>query len=381
MPKAPGASTRLVSRLGAVLLTVVLLAVGCSGSNTPDAQQSGGQSGGQSGSPSTASPVHVNLLLAYLPDMIADHYLLAQHFGDFQTCGIDIEFKSAADVSNALQLLITGGVDYAVVDPFTYISGLVKGLPIMAIGEEVARTGVTYVSLADTGITGPQDLPGKVVGVSPGLDNELYLKQIMRENLTAAQQAQVKFVPSGNSLQPLLTGQIDVSSEWFVNTNVQAVQAKGIKLNFLNALDFGIAVPGNVIVTTTQRIQENPDEVRRVLAAAAAGQYESLDPNNADLAVQLVGQAMGEDQVAPPGVESAIFTEVQKLKQAPEWEQYGPMWNIAEGYTQAENFLVQAGQLQSDQVLPADQMFTNQFLQEIYSPGQTFDLASVCGGA
>lgn len=373
MPKALGASTRPVSRLGAVLLTVVLLAVACSSNNNSNANQSGG--------PSTASTDHVNLLLAYLPDMIADHYLLAQHFGDFKTCGIDISFKSAADVSNALQLLITGGVDYAVVDPFTYISGLTKGLPIMAIGEEVARTGVTYVSLATDGITGPQDLPGKVVGVSPGLDNELYLKQIMQQNLTPSQQAQVKFVPSGNSLQPLLTGQIDLSSEWFVNTNVAAVQAKGIKLNFLNALDYGIAVPGNVIVTTTKRIQENPDEVRRVLAAAAAGQYESLDPSNADLAVQLVTQAMGADQVAPPGVEKAIFNEVQKLKQAPEWQQYGPMWNIADGYTQAEHFLVLAGQLQSSQVLPPEQMFTNQFLQEIYPPGTQFDLQNACGSA
>jgi NitT/TauT family transport system substrate-binding protein len=371
MPKALRASTRPERRLGAVLLTVVLLVVGCSGNNNADSQQSGGP----------APTTHVNFLLAYLPDMIADHYLLAQHFGDFQTCGIDIEFKSAADVSNALQLLITGGVDYAVVDPFTYISGLAKGLPIMAIGEEVARTGVTYVSLAETGITGPQDLPGKVVGVSPGLDNELYLKQIMRENLTPAQQAEVRFVPSGNSIQPLLTGQIDLASEWFVNTNVQAAQARGIELNFLNALDFGIAVPGNVIVTTTRRIQENPDEVRRVLAATAAGQYESLDASNADLAVQLVTDAMGADQVAPPGVEKAIYTEVQKLKEAPEWTQYGPMWNIAEGYTQAEDFLVQAGQLQSDQVLPPDQMFTNEFLQQIYSSGEHFDLASVCGSA
>jgi len=364
--------TRQIRRFGAVLLASTLFLAGCGGSDNNN---------GSTG-PSGQTLEHVNFLLAYLPDMIADHYLLAQQNGDFKTCGIDFEYKSAADVSNALQLLITGGVDYAVVDPFTYISGKLKGLPIMAIGEEVARSGVTYTSLASENIQGPEDLPGKTVGVSPGLDNELYLKQIIAKNLTSEQAAQVKIVPSGNSLQPLLTGQIDLSAEWFVNTNVQAAIARGIDLNFLNALDYGIAVPGNVIVTTQKRIDEQPDQVKRLLAAAAAGQYESMDPASADLAVQLVTDAIGANGVAPAGVEKAIFTQVQNLKKAPEWTSEGMMWNIADGYTQAEDFLVQAGQLDSGDVVPADQLFTNDFLQQIYSasPPSSYNVADVCGG-
>jgi ABC-type nitrate/sulfonate/bicarbonate transport system substrate-binding protein len=366
MPRPAGIPRASAARLTGVLMTLALVVAGCGGSGSAD-NGSGKQ-----------SLQHVNYLLAYLPDMISDHYLLAQHNGDFKKCGIDFEYKSAADVSNALQLLTSGGVDYAVVDPFTYISGLVKGLPIMAIGEEVARSGVTYVSLAKEGITGPQDLPGKTVGVSPGLDNELYLKQIMQQNLTPAQQTQVKLVPSGNSLQPLLTGQIDLSSEWFVNTDVQALVARGIKLNYLKALDYGIAVPGNVIVTTTKRISQDPQQVRRVLAATAAGQYESLDPANANLADRLVTKAMGASQVAPKGVEKRIFTQVQGLKRSPDWTKHGPMWNSADGYKQAEKFLVKAGQLKPDQVLPPSKLYTNKFLKEIYTPGRKFSLATAC---
>jgi NitT/TauT family transport system substrate-binding protein len=372
MTRTFGALTRKLGRLTAALLAMMLLVVACGDDSTSSKPAATGPS----------SLEHVNYLLAYLPDMIADHYLLAQHNGDFETCGIEFEYKSAADVSNALQLLITGGVDYAVVDPFTYISGLVKGLQIMAIGEEVARSGVTYASLAESGIQGPEDLPGKTVGVSPGLDNELYLKQIMSENLTPEQIAQVTLVPAGNSLQPLLTGQIDLASEWFVNTNVQAAESRGIDLNYLNALDYGISVPGNVIVTTTKRMQEQPDQVKRVLAATAAGQYESLDPANADLAVQLVTDAMGAAEIAPEGVEKAIYAEVQKLKEAPEWTDNGVMWNIEEGYTQAEDFLVQAGEMEPGDVLPVEQLFTNDVLEEIFSasPPSDFDVATACGG-
>jgi ABC-type nitrate/sulfonate/bicarbonate transport system substrate-binding protein len=203
----------------------------------------------------------------------------------------------------------------------------------------------------------------------------------MSQTLTPEEIAQVKLVPAGNSLQPLLTGQIDLASEWFVNTNVQAAEARGIDINYLNALDYGIAVPGNVIVTTTKRLQEQPDQVKRVLAATAAGQYESLDPANADLAVQLVTDAMGATEIAPEGVEKAIYTEVQKLKEAPEWTDNGVMWNIEEGYAQAEDFLVQAGEMESGQVLPADQLFTNDVLGQIYSasPPSGFDPATVCG--
>jgi ABC-type nitrate/sulfonate/bicarbonate transport system substrate-binding protein len=111
-----GALTGKLGRLTAAILSLMLLVVACGNDSTPS----------KPGDTGSASLEHVNYLLAYLPDMIADHYLLAQHNGDFQTCGIEFEYKSAADVSNALQLLITGGVDYAVVDPFTYISGVVR---------------------------------------------------------------------------------------------------------------------------------------------------------------------------------------------------------------------------------------------------------------
>jgi hypothetical protein len=69
------------------------------------------------------------------------------------------------------------------------------------------------------------------------------------------------------------------------------------------------------------------------------------------------------------------------LKQAPEWTKNGAMWNIPAGYTQAERFLVQAGQLKAGDLLPANQLFTNKFLQQIYaaSPPSNYELASVCG--
>jgi ABC-type glycerol-3-phosphate transport system substrate-binding protein len=70
-----------MGRSGAVLLALVLVVAACGGSDDSQTKTSSGK-----------TLEHVNYLLAYLPDMIADHYLLAQDNGDFETCGIDFEY-------------------------------------------------------------------------------------------------------------------------------------------------------------------------------------------------------------------------------------------------------------------------------------------------
>jgi NitT/TauT family transport system substrate-binding protein len=312
----------------------------------------------------------VSLLLSFLPDMIGIQYLLAQDMGHFKQCGIDFEAKSAAEVENPLQLLVSGSVDYAVIDPLSYVSAIHKGLPVIAIATDTPKTAVAYASFADKGVATPADLPGHRVGVQPGLDSQLFLDHIIKE-LPESERKKVKTAPVGFDLRPLLTGSVDVITLWPTNTNISEEEAKGKKFNLIKASEHGVNVPGNLVVTTKARVEKSPDQVKRVLAAFTAGQAASLDPANTDRAVDVVLRNIESD--IPREVEADIYKKVGELKQDPAWTEKGMGWNTTEAYAQTQTFLKEAGEI--DKELPVESLFTNKFLEELNSGGFSLDKA------
>jgi NitT/TauT family transport system substrate-binding protein len=312
----------------------------------------------------------VSLLLSFLPDMIGIQYLLGQDMGYFKQCGIDFEAKSAAEVENPLQLLVGGSVDYAVIDPLSYVSAIHKGLPVIAIATDTPKTAVAYASFADKGVATPADLPGHRVGIQPGLDSQLFLEHIIKE-LPEAERKKVKTAPVGFDLRPLLTNSVDVITLWPTNTNISEQEAKGKKFNLIKASEHGVNVPGNLLVTTKARVDKSPDQVKRVLAAFTAGQAASLDPANSEKAVDVVLKHVESN--IPREVEADIYKKVGELKQDPAWTDKGIGWNTPEAYGQAQTFLKNAGEI--DKELPVDSLFTNKFLEELNSGGFSIDKA------
>jgi ABC-type nitrate/sulfonate/bicarbonate transport system substrate-binding protein len=312
----------------------------------------------------------VSLLLSFLPDMIGIQYLLAQDMGHFKQCGIDFEWKSAAEVENALQLVVGGSVDYAVIDPLSYVAGIHKGLPVVAIATDTPKTAVAYASFAEKGVAKPEDLPGNRVGIQPGLDSQLFLEHIIKD-LPESERKKVKTAPVGFDLRPLLTKSVDVITLWPTNTNIAEEQAKGTKFNLIKASDYGVTVPGNVLVTTKARVEKSPDQVKRVLAAFTAGQAASLDPANSDRAVSVVRKLAESD--IPAEIEADIYKRVGELKQDPAWKEKGIGWNTDEAYGQAQTFLKAAGEI--DKELPVQELYTNKFLEELNAGGFSLDKA------
>src|SRR5688500_8001095 len=89
-----------------LLVSFVLLAAGC-----------GGSDGGDAGENGAGQPDQVKFLLAFVHDMVAVQYYFADDFGYFEQCGIDVEYQTAADVENPGQLILAGAVDIGILDP------------------------------------------------------------------------------------------------------------------------------------------------------------------------------------------------------------------------------------------------------------------------
>jgi NitT/TauT family transport system substrate-binding protein len=351
----------------AILAIFALVSASCGGSDEDP------QEGSDGGATEAAPKDHVKFLLAFVHDMVAVQYYLAEDLGYFDQCGIEIEYQTAADVENPGQLILGGAVDIGILDPLTYISGVHRGLPYIAIAEDTARTGVAYVSLKETGIEGPQDLPGHTVGVNPGGDNLWFLEKIMEDNLTSEQQGQVNIVPAGFSIQPLIAERIDVYTAWTTDSALNSLKHDGYEFNEIRAKEHGIETMGNVIVVSTDTLEENPDMVTRFLAAVSAG-FQSLTPENQEQAIDSALERIGED--IPREVEASIYQQLLELQQDPVWDEMGVGWHNPGAYAQTQEFLLANGEITEE--MPVEQLYTTEVLDQVIAGGEP-RIDEVCG--
>jgi ABC-type nitrate/sulfonate/bicarbonate transport system substrate-binding protein len=361
-------TSRKVLSLLALFAVLTLVAASC-GSSGGD----GADSGPEPNAGAEGQRDHVKFLLAFVHDMVAVQYYFAEDFGYFDQCGIDIEYQTAAEVENPAQLIVGGAVDIGILDPLTYISGVHRGLPLVAIAEDTARTGVAYVSLAETGIEGPGDLPGHTVGVNPGGDNLWFLEKIMEDNLTPEEQTQVEIVPAGFSIQPLMTGNIDVYTAWTTDSGLNTLKHEGNQFNEIRANENGIVTMGNVIVVSEETLQEKTDLVTRFLAAVAGGFHE-VTPDHEEQAIDSALERIGED--IPREVEGSIYQQLQDLFQDPVWEEMGAGWHNPDAYAQTQDFLLEHGEI--SEAMPVEELFTTDLLEQVYADGVP-QVDEVCG--
>jgi ABC-type nitrate/sulfonate/bicarbonate transport system substrate-binding protein len=322
----------------------------------------------------TKSTQHITMLLPYLNELDASQYYFANDFGYFKQCGLSVKLQPGAGVPDPGAALLEGKAQFAVLDPLTYISGVSRGLPYIAISEDTAHSGISYVSLASSGITSPRDLPGKTVALQQGDDNLWYLQYIMSKYLTKQQQSRVHIVPGGYNNTPLLAHRVDVYSEWSDSNDLVAAELRGLKFNVMAARNYGIYAMGDVVVVTKKLLQQDPGLVARFDAAinAGLGQYTL---QNAKHGVQSTEARLS------PKVSTRILTaqwpEVIALDQSSFWKQHGMGTNDPAAYQQVQNFLLANHKISAK--LPMSRLYTNQIIDRIYHNGQ-LQIANVCQG-
>jgi NitT/TauT family transport system substrate-binding protein len=335
----------------------------------------GGSDASTASSDSAPETEEVTLLLSYLHDVLNAHYYFAQDREWDQQCGMNLTIETAADVENPLQLLVGGAVDYALVDPLSYVAALQQGVPVIAIGEDVATTPVAYASFAELGVEDMTDLMGKTVGIEPGGDSEWFFDKMLQDNLTPEQIAQVTTVSVGYGLQSLLTGQVDVKSLWPTNTDVNARIAEGDEFAYLRASDYGITVPGNLIVTTQQRVEEDPESVEKFLGMTLNGMADAQQAEFKDEAVAAASERM-EDQV-PDEVIGLAYEALWDVRTNDVWAEKGLGWNDPAGYAQAQEIVVENGQAEEE--LPVEELYTDTFLEAVTPDGELRAIEEICG--
>ncbi len=224
------------------------------------------------GSPSFSVAAGKSVTFAYNTPTVSGTLpiVVAQDFGFFDAEGLEVKTVFIRGGPTALAALLGGGVDYTFVAGVAAVRAIAQNAPITIISG--IQPYMDYTLIGTRGMTGVNDLKGKVVGVTGpgGVAEFASVEGLAKKGLVRDRDYKILY-GVGNSparAQALETGKIDASPFSFLEK--LELEKKG----FPPLFDIGDVIPGFpfvVIVSSKQKLQSDPEGIVALLRAIHRG--------------------------------------------------------------------------------------------------------------
>ena len=300
-------------RAGCAAAVVAIAAAGCtSSSGSGGASAAGGASAGTMSamnSQSFGAPEKSTINVGVVPAMDSAGFFVALHDGLFAKEGLTINYTPQVSSETAVLEQKAGKLDISGGNYVSYIQKAMAGAPLEVIAEaSVMKQGSQVVfTLPDSGIKSLSQLQGHLVGVNaPKNIDYLLTASVLQENGIGLSHVgfpghPIPFPEMGSLLQ---NHQISAATlpEPFASLAEQQLGAVPIAdLNQGATQSF----PIEGYVVTKQWAQQNPNTLKRFLAALEAGQ-EIADTNRADVEQTFESLKAPQDGQVPPNIASVM---------------------------------------------------------------------------
>jgi putative hydroxymethylpyrimidine transport system substrate-binding protein len=257
---------RVVALLAAALLTATALAA-CGGS------------GAEPGASSEATPARAatpaTLVLDFQPNAVHSGIYAAQAEGDYDRAGIDLTVRQPSSSADSAKLLEAGRAQFAILDIHDLGLAREKGLDVVGIAPVVRRPLASVLARSDR-VTRPRDLEGKRVGVTGVPSDDAVLDSIVSAD--GGDPSKVERITIGfNAISALAAGKVDAATA-FWNAEGVTLKGKGVPIAEFRVDDYGApAYPELVMATSRKLIDSDPDLVKAMATATAAGYGRAID--------------------------------------------------------------------------------------------------------
>ena len=207
----------------------------------------------------------VSLRLPWILNVQAAGYVMAKEKGFYNKEGLTVEILPGGPNLNSTALVATGANTFGTNDTNGIILGINQGMDLVMVGACFQRHPAGVISLASSGINEPADLVGKTLAYNEGGPWTL-TKAMLR---AAGVEDGVTLVVSP-STEVLINGDVDAKTGFTINEPI-AIELAGKKTSVMLPSDFGIESNAEVIFTTRSFVKDNPETVRKFLAATIRG--------------------------------------------------------------------------------------------------------------
>lgn len=305
--------------------------------------------GAATGSTAPLTPIIVQLSFTHQAEFAG--FYAAQELGYYADEGLAVSFLEGGPEVNFIAPVASGTAQFGVAQPADLILARAAGQDLRSIAVIYRRSPIVFFALQESGITRPQDFVGKKIRGTVSTNQTL--QAMMSRMDIPASEYEVVLLPS--DIKEFASGQVPVWSG-FINVFVLEVQRAGYKINIVYPDDYRIHFYGDVLITTDELIQSNPDLVQRFTRATLQGWTYAVE--NPDRVGEFV-------QSYNPNADSAL--ESAKMAASIPLVNTGEDfigWMKPEVWAHMEQTLHEQGLLSGP--LDPESVYTMQFLREMY---------------
>jgi NitT/TauT family transport system substrate-binding protein len=181
--------------------------------------------------------------------------------------GLKVTFLEGGTDVPRWDSVLDGSAQFGLAGADEIILARSQGMPVRGVSVIYRRSPVVFITLADSGITRPEDFAGKQVRAPANTIPALHAIT-NRVGISPDQYIEVANLPSDLAL--FASGEVPIWGVYLTGFVVQAEQA-GYKLNIIYPDDYGVHFYADSIFTTDDRITKNPDLALRFLRATLKG--------------------------------------------------------------------------------------------------------------
>ena len=214
-------------------------------------------------------------------------YYVAQDKGYYEEAGLDVEIKPGGPDIAPVQVLAGGGADVMVDWMPSALAAREKGIPVVNIAQPFEKSGMMLTCRKETGITSPEDFPGRTLGVWFFGNEYPFLSWMSQLDIpTDGSDGGVTVIKQGFNVDPLLQKQADCISTMTYNEYWQVIDA-GIpedELVVFKYEDQGVATLEDGLYVLEESLADEAfvDKMARFVAASMKGwAYTKENPEEA----------------------------------------------------------------------------------------------------
>jgi NitT/TauT family transport system substrate-binding protein len=237
--------------------------------------------------PAIAQTRHVKLGLPWLPTGQYTYPYVAREIGAWRKRGLDVEVVRGAGSLAALQNLVSGQFDIAILGTPPTLVGIQRGLPLRVLGTIGYEHTLALVIPTDSPIKDPKDLVGHKVGQVPAAGDTPLFPIFLRRHGVDPNKVPIVALEAKILEQSLISRQVDAIPIYAVSSLPNLVVRK-FPVRQWPYSSVGLKFYLTQIVTKAEFLDRNRQLVADVIDGLFEGiKYELLDPEKAiDLHLQ-----------------------------------------------------------------------------------------------
>ncbi|MBZ0305988.1 MAG: ABC transporter substrate-binding protein [Anaerolineae bacterium] len=296
---------------------------------------------------------HVTLFVPYIPNVQFAPLYVALENGYFAEENIDVEIEYSFNEADGIDRIAIDDLQFGVLSGEQVIVARGAGKPLVYVLEWYHDFPVGVVAPADSGITVPEDLIGKKVGI-PGPYGASYMgfRALLGANEIDELELQVESI-GFTAPEAVCTGQVDAAVV-YVNNEPLTIQENCFDTHVIYVSDY-VDLVSNGLVTNEKTIEDNPELVAGMAKAIQRGIEATIDHPDAafDISIGFI----------PDLAEADYETQLQVLKNTVElWQSENLGVTEPARWETTQQVMLDIGFI-SEPLSPLEAAYTLQFLQ------------------